>query len=141
VCIILVVGSQEQDRHPRGARTIADQACNLVAVKPRHLHVKENDGEVLLQDMAQGGLAGIGRDDLEPGRAQHFLSGHEVPGIVIDHQDLREDALRRSVSRPWRELAWACLHQPSIFHHHLGPVLRTSSGMTFLSAAWQLNLS
>ena len=88
VQIVLVVGSQEDDRNARRSRPAADEACDFVAVDERHLNVEEDDGEILPQDVTQRGLARNGGDHLDARGPQHFLDSEEIALIVVDDEDL-----------------------------------------------------
>ena len=89
VQVVLVVGGQEQDRDARRARPRPDHGRELEAVDPRHADVEQDDRELVLEDVAQHLLAGLGEDDLEPGLAQHLLDGEEVARIVVGDEHLR----------------------------------------------------
>src|SRR5215218_1777175 len=53
VHVVLIEGRQKEDRHTGRTRSASDQARHLVAVETRHLHIKKNDCEVTLENIAQ----------------------------------------------------------------------------------------
>ncbi len=60
-----------------------------------NLHVEEDDSEIIGENLPQGGLAGIGSDNVEPRCAQQLLDRDEVARIVVDDEDFGGDGLAR----------------------------------------------
>jgi hypothetical protein len=83
--------------------------------------------------MAKGGLAGIRRDDLDAGRAQHLFHGEEIARIVVDHEDLCDDRTGRSAgrARAWEARIRLCWVQ--MIHHDLNSCAEAPLGMAFPS--------
>jgi hypothetical protein len=71
----LVHGREEDDGRLLGARARADHLRGLEAVHHRHVHVEEDDREVLLQEGAQGLAPGIGAHHLLAEVAQDRFQG------------------------------------------------------------------
>jgi hypothetical protein len=121
VQVVLVERRQEQDRHPRRARTAADEPCDLVPVDARHLYVEENDRKVVPQDVPQSRFAAICGHDLDAGRAQHLLDGEEIARIVIDRQNLGGDEIRSGTSQSRARDVRSRLGRSEVFGHGRSP--------------------
>lgn len=69
-----------------GALALPDELGRLEAVEPRHLHVQEDHGEVLVEQPLERLLARGGRDQVMAERAENRLEHEEVLLTVVDEQ-------------------------------------------------------
>ena len=132
VQVVLVEGRQEEDRDARRARTAADHAGDLVAVEARHLHVEQDQRELVLEHVPQGCFAGCGEDQLQAGGAQHLLDGEQVAPVVVDDQDLRRHRLGTGepVADPLRP-------KLRLRFHHLRHADQPSAAAPLPEGAWR----
>ena len=87
VLLVGVGGADEDDGHLRRVGVAAQQLGDLVAVHLRHLHVEDDQGEIVPQGQLQGFLAAVGPQDHDPRVGEDLLQGHEVGGTIIDDED------------------------------------------------------
>ena len=73
----------------RDAFAAADELGGGEAVEALHLHVEEDDGEVLLEQQAQRVVAGANRDQVLAEVRQDGLQGQEVGRLVVHQQNVR----------------------------------------------------
>ena len=83
---VAVECGDEDDRREARRRQGLDVPRDLVAVHPGHLHVEDDDGEVLVQDVLErfGGV--VGADEANAERLESRLEGEEVLGAVVDQE-------------------------------------------------------
>ena len=80
--------ADEDDRRRLGARPLPDHLRGLEAVHPRHVHVEQDDGEILLEQAAQRLLAGPRLDEILIQLLQQHLVREELIRPVVDDQDI-----------------------------------------------------
>ena len=97
---------QEDDRRGAAALAPADELRGLEAVHARHLHVEQDDGEVLLQQRLERLLARPGRAQAHLQRLEHRREREQVLRPVVDEQDARRVVYRCSHTR-MRESSWS----------------------------------
>ena len=97
---------QEDDRRRAAALAPADELRGLEAVHARHLHVEQDDGEVLLQQRLERLLARPGRAQAHLQRLEHRREREQVLRPVVDEQDARRVVYRCSHTR-MRESSWS----------------------------------
>ena len=85
---LLVDGREEDDRHMAGALPPLDELRRLEAVETRHLHVQEDQVELVLQQALERLLARAGLDDAVTQRLQDGRQREEVLPLVVDDQDV-----------------------------------------------------
>ena len=78
---------QEDDRDVARPLALLDQLGRLEAVEPRHLDVEQDHRELVVEEVAQRLLAGLGADELLPERLEDRLEREQVLGPVVDEQD------------------------------------------------------
>ena len=83
-----VDGRQEDDRDVPGLLPLLDVGGGGEAVEAGHLHVEEDHGEVVMEEVSQGLVAGTGLDQRVAHRAQDLLQDDQVLGAVVDEKDL-----------------------------------------------------
>ena len=69
----------------------------LEAVHLRHLHVQQDDGELVGQEPLERLPPGLGLDEVLPQALEHRLERDEVGGLVVHQQDV--DHVGRAVGR------------------------------------------
>jgi hypothetical protein len=94
---LLVVGGEEDDGCGLGALPLADEGGRLEAVHARHVHVEQDHREILVQDVLQGLLAGLGLDQVLAQLGQDRLQHDELVGPVVDQEDV--DLVVRQAAR------------------------------------------
>ena len=67
----------------------AHQFGRLEPVHVRHLHVQKNQGEVVVEQQAQGLLAGGGADDVQVRAFQEMFQGQQVLRAIVHDQDVK----------------------------------------------------
>jgi hypothetical protein len=80
-------GREEDDRRLLRPRPGADHLRRLEAIHDRHVHVEEDDGEVLLQERSQRLASGVRADEGLAEVAQDRFQRHELVRPVVDEQD------------------------------------------------------
>jgi hypothetical protein len=80
---------EEDDGRRAAALAPADVARGLEAVHTRHLHVEQNDGEVLLEQRLERLLARPRHAQAHAQRLEHRLERQQVLPPVVDEQDAR----------------------------------------------------
>jgi hypothetical protein len=95
----LADGRDEDDRDAPGAFPLPDQLGGLEAVHVGHLHVQEDQRELLVEEMPQSLLARPCHDEVQVERGQHSLERDEVLALVIDEQDARPARLHQAALR------------------------------------------
>jgi hypothetical protein len=88
VILGVVHRADEDDRRRLGARTLADERRGLEAVHARHVHVEQDDGELLLQQATQCLLARRCLDQILTELLQQHLVREELIRAVINDQDI-----------------------------------------------------
>jgi hypothetical protein len=71
-----------------GPLPLADERRRLEAVHARHAHVEQDDGEVVLQDVAQRLAPRARRDDVAVGPRQQVLQRDQAVQLVVDDEDV-----------------------------------------------------
>ena len=79
--------ADEDDRRRLGALALPDERGRFEAVHPRHVHVEQDDGEILLEQTAQRFLARSGADQILVQLGQHRLVREQLVGPVVDDKD------------------------------------------------------
>ena len=88
--MLLLLGDrrQEDDRDCLRALALLDQRRCLEAVEPGHLDVEQDHGDVVLQELPQSLLAGVGEDQILLQRLEDGLEGEEILLPVVDQEDV-----------------------------------------------------
>ncbi len=81
--------------HAAGLVPAQDVLDVLAAVHPRHLHVEQDNGEVVEEQLAQRLLARARGDQVDAERREHGLERQEILLAVVDEQDLGGREVRR----------------------------------------------
>ena len=86
---VVRVGGEEDDRRLVSVGTHPEQPRGLEPVEHRHLHVEDDDRELLLGRQGERPRArgGLNQAELEP--VQDRREREEVVGVVVDEQDAR----------------------------------------------------
>ncbi len=100
-----VVGGQEDDRRLLRSRPLADQRGRLVAVDVGHHDVEQDQGEVLLEDLAQRLAPGPRPDNPVVRLVEHGLEGDQVLVAVVDDENV--DLVHRDSQTRSREIRWS----------------------------------
>ena len=79
---------EEDDRRVARLLPVADERGGLEAVHAGHVHVQEDDREVLLEQMHQRLRAGAGVPQRPPFTREHGFQREQVLRFVVDEQDL-----------------------------------------------------
>ena len=99
---VVRVGGQEDDRRLVSGGAHPEQPRGLEPVEHRHLHVEDDDRELLLRRQGErpGAGGGLHQAELEP--VQDGREREEVVGVVVDEQDARAHRriVRGQVLRP-----------------------------------------
>jgi hypothetical protein len=119
VRLVAAVRGEEDDGRVARALPLADEARRLEAVQFRHLHVQQDEREVLPQQPAQRLRPGRRLHQPLAERLQDCLQGKQVGRMVIHHQDAGGDLLRH-VRRAGAELSGA--FQRLCLPSHDGPL-------------------
>ena len=82
------VGGQEDDGGVAGTVAAADELGGGEAVQALHLHVEEDDGEILLEQQAKRLFAGAGRDQVLTEVREDRFQGQQVGRLVVHQQDI-----------------------------------------------------
>ena len=92
--LFFVLGDRrdEDDRNVTRPLTLLDQRGGLEAVELRHLDVEQDDRDVVLQEGAEGVLAGVGVEEVLAERIEDSLQREQVLGPVVDEEDVRHYA-------------------------------------------------
>jgi len=77
----------EDDRRLLEPGMLVNQARRLEPIHVRHIHVQQDDGEVLVHEPLQGLAARPGRDQPLPQLAQDGLVAEQLARLVVDHKD------------------------------------------------------
>ena len=83
---LLVDGGEEDDRRALGLFTLADERGRFIAVYSRHKDIQQNDGEILLQQIAQSLFARLRSDDIA-GCGEHFADRQQIALIIVNGED------------------------------------------------------
>src|SRR6266513_5377130 len=67
---------------------LPDKSSRLKAIHARHVHIKKDDGEVLVQEAAQGVAAGGGTDKILIQLRQDSLVREKLVGTIIDDENV-----------------------------------------------------
>jgi hypothetical protein len=86
---VVGVGGEKDDRRRLAGAAGFHEAGGLEPVHPRHLHVEDDQGELLPLDRGQGLRARRGTDQPRAEPLQDRLQGEEVVGVVVDEEDAR----------------------------------------------------
>ena len=131
---VAVERGDEDDRREARRRHGLDVPRDLVAVHPGHLHVEDDDGEVLVQDVLErlGGV--VGADEANAKWLECRLEGEEVLGTVVHQEHAGTlNVLERRVFRPrgrwqrrWRVRRIGCC----------GPIKSTSGEGRMAEGLW-----
>jgi hypothetical protein len=93
-----VVSGEENDRRVPRPLPVPDEPRRLEPVHPRHLHVEQDDGKVLPQQLLEGLRPRMRFDHPRPQARKEGFQGKQVLRPVVDHQDVRgRDAGRGGV--------------------------------------------
>ncbi len=84
--VFLADGGHENDRYVLHGGPRFHQAGGLETIHHRHLDIKQDDGEVLLQHQVQRLLARIDRGDGGTQRFQQGFGGEQVFPAIIDNE-------------------------------------------------------
>ncbi len=89
--LLLVLGDRgdEDDRHVPRAFALLDQRRSLEAVELGHLHVEQDHGDLVPQQLPQRILAGMRIDQVLAERLQDALEREQVLGPIVDQEDVR----------------------------------------------------
>ena len=80
---------QEDDRNVPRPLALLDQLGGLEAVHARHLHVEQDRGEFIVQQVAQRLFARLDTDELLAQRLEDRLEREEVLRPIVDQEQLR----------------------------------------------------
>ena len=97
--VVLRDRRHEDDRDVPRALALLDQRRGFEAVQDRHLHVEQDHRDVLVEELAQSVLAGVGVEELLAERLEDRLEREQVLGPVVDEEDLGQSGLRRFAHR------------------------------------------
>lgn len=82
-----VVGGEEDDRDLRRPLPLLDAGRRLEPVHAGHLHVEEDEGHLLHEEVLERLLPGAGPQDGVAERLEHRLQGDQVLGPVVHDED------------------------------------------------------
>jgi hypothetical protein len=82
-------GGEENDRRHLRLLTLTDEAGGLEPVHGGHTDVKQNDGELLVNEAPQGSDPRVGLNHGQFKRRQRRHDGESLVGVVIDDQHMR----------------------------------------------------
>ena len=83
-----LVGRHEDDRCVARLFPLADQLGRLETVHDGHLHVHENQCEVVMEQASESVGSGAGLDEVGPQPFQHGFEDQEVPGLVVHQKNI-----------------------------------------------------
>jgi hypothetical protein len=92
--------NDEDDRYVLRALALFDQRRRFEAVEHRHLDVQQDDRDIVLQQLAESLLAGVGVEEFLLERLEDGLEREQVLGPVVDEQDVRHLISARSRTAP-----------------------------------------
>jgi hypothetical protein len=98
---IPVLGRDEEDGHHRAELACLDEPGRLEAVRARHLHVEQDEGELLFLDPLQRLRRRHRAHGADGQRLEQRLEGEKVLGPVIDDQDCVLRIGRRRLAGQW----------------------------------------
>ena len=78
----------EDDRRVAGLLALANQVRGLEAVHFGHLHVEEDDGEIVVEQPLQGLHPRLGADALDVSVGEHRLERDQVVRLIVDEEHL-----------------------------------------------------
>ena len=89
---------------------LPDEGGGFEAVHDRHVHVQEDEREIVAQQLAQGVLAQSALDDVEGRVVQEAFQGQQLLGQVVHQEDVHlvfrlDDAGRRRLNRRDRDIS------------------------------------
>jgi hypothetical protein len=90
------VGGEEDDRRAISSGPGPQEPCGLIPVQVRHLHVEDDDRELLILGERESLGAGGRLDQAKLQPVQHGREREEVVGVVVDEQHARS---RRRIVR------------------------------------------
>jgi hypothetical protein len=123
-------GRKEDDGSASGFFPAADQLGRLEAIQAGHLDVQQHDGEVVVQQTAQGFLAGTHFHEVLAEVRENRLERHQVGWLVVHQENVRLRFGRQGFTR-------FVVHGPAIAFR-LAAVLRTAAkrGQTNPTGPW-----
>ena len=84
----VVYRADKDNRSRLGALPLPDECGGFEAIHAGHVHVEEDDGEVLLQKATQSLAAGPGADKILAQVCQDRLVREQLVGAIVDDQDV-----------------------------------------------------
>ena len=103
--LVPVDGREEDDRQLHPVRRLTEAPGDLEAVHPRHLHVEEDDREVVFPHAANGLLPRLCLDHLHVERFEDRTERDEVRGRVVDDENLRLTVAHDGSFTQWYRMA------------------------------------
>ena len=79
--------ADENDRRRLGARPLPDERGGFEAVHPRHVHVEQDHGEILLEQATERFLSRTGANQVLVEIGENCLVGQHLVGAIVDNQD------------------------------------------------------
>ena len=78
----------ENDRNVAGLLVLAHEFCHFEPIHLRHLHIKQNQREIVLQGEGQGLIARLGHDQITAISIQDRFQRDQVFPVIIHNQNV-----------------------------------------------------
>ena len=88
VLLFTPVSGDEDDRRVAGSAPLSDEPRGFEAPERRHLHVEQDQREIMLEQHPQRLFAGVRAHDSATEVAQGGLQRQQVRRVVIDDEDV-----------------------------------------------------
>jgi hypothetical protein len=86
--LVAVIGRDENDRRVRGLLAAANQRRGLEAIEPRHVHVEQDQREIVFEHLAQRVVARGRRVEVLLQILEDGAVDEQLVGPIVDDQDV-----------------------------------------------------